>query len=129
MTSTGHNRLLTTVDASSLRRDGDVVTFDYTDGLGQEHRGFILRWNDGFHAYRNRCPHWSTPLDEDGPQIFDHGSRALVCQTHGALFEPETGSCISGPCMGQSLKKLRVESAIDETEETIEIYDGGLTLS
>ena len=27
----------------------------------------------------------------------------ILCATHGAAFEIETGSCVSGPCEGDSL--------------------------
>lgn len=117
---------LATLDASPLRQDGDVLGFDYQDRLGRDHKGLVIRWNDELKAYRNLCPHWSTPLDEDGDRLFDHGSRALICQTHGALFEPASGQCISGPCFGEALKELRVERA--EGSE-IEIFRAGLVLS
>jgi nitrite reductase/ring-hydroxylating ferredoxin subunit len=28
---------------------------------------------------------------------------------HGALFRPEDGFCVSGPCAGESLKQLKLE--------------------
>jgi nitrite reductase/ring-hydroxylating ferredoxin subunit len=30
----------------------------------------------------------------------------LQCATHGALFDPLSGVCISGPCAGDALQRL-----------------------
>lgn len=30
----------------------------------------------------------------------------IVCAAHGALFEPDTGLCVQGPCLGQRLQAL-----------------------
>ena len=34
--------------------------------------------------------------------------RTLVCATHGAIYEPDTGRCIGGPCVGDRLERLDV---------------------
>lgn len=34
----------------------------------------------------------------------------LVCSTHGAVFDPQTGKCLSGPCVKQSLISIPVKS-------------------
>jgi nitrite reductase/ring-hydroxylating ferredoxin subunit len=28
----------------------------------------------------------------------------IICSTHGALFRPDNGQCVAGPCVGRSLK-------------------------
>jgi nitrite reductase/ring-hydroxylating ferredoxin subunit len=45
----------------------------------------------------------------------------IRCATHGALFEPQTGLCIQGPCRGESLWQLSCSIAdnsihLDESE-------------
>ena len=30
------------------------------------------------------------------------------CQTHGAIYEPDTGLCVRGPCAGASLFALEI---------------------
>lgn len=117
---------LAVVDTSRLTAEGDALGFHYRDRLGRKQRGLLVRWQGKLYAYHNRCPHWSTPLDEDGPELFDHGSGTLICQTHGARFEPETGECIEGPCLGDRLTPLAIEE-IDETR--VEIRRGGLDLN
>jgi nitrite reductase/ring-hydroxylating ferredoxin subunit len=32
--------------------------------------------------------------------------QALVCHAHGARFDPLSGACTLGPCLGQSLRPL-----------------------
>ncbi len=116
---------LAIVDISGCGDDGDTVAFEYEDGFGRPQKGFALRWQDRWYAYQNLCPHWSTPLDEHGERLFDPTSGVLVCATHGAMFEPHSGECISGPCYGDSLRPLRVE-VVDA--ERLAIHRGGLGL-
>ena len=40
-----------------------------------------------------------------------------MCATHGAIFEVDTGLCIDGPCIGDSLRSL--EANILEGEVVI----------
>jgi nitrite reductase/ring-hydroxylating ferredoxin subunit len=40
--------------------------------------------------------------------FFDGDQEYLICSTHGALYSPETGKCISGRCNGNGLKPLNV---------------------
>lgn len=116
---------LATINISSLRQDGDALTFGYDDAFGRHQTGIILYWNEELYAYKNICPHWSTPLDEHGAELVDTSCGDLVCQTHGARFEAHSGICISGPCIGEQLEKLVVDSG-DGT--TVDIRRAGLAL-
>lgn len=65
---------------------------------------------EGCHfAYINRCPHTGITLDWVNNQFFSSDNRYLMCATHGAVFEPPTGECIWGPCVGLSLQSVPVE--------------------
>ena len=57
-------------------------------------------------AYRNRCPHLKIPLEWQEDNFFCKDTDLLRCATHGALFLPENGQCVSGPCAGQALEPL-----------------------
>ena len=70
--------------------------------------GFILNHGGGYYAYVNRCPHVGTPLDLWPNEFFTEDGRALICSTHGAVFEPASGRCTSGPCLGDALTPLPV---------------------
>lgn len=74
---------------------------------------FLINYRGKFHAYINRCRHMTTPLDFVRYQFLTEDGRHLACMTHGALYEPDTGLCVDGPCKGLSLYPLpvRVEGA------------------
>ncbi len=69
---------------------------------------FAVRFDSGVHAYVNSCPHRGTELDWNPGEIFDDSGLYLICATHGAMFEPESGLCVAGPCKGAHLKVVEV---------------------
>jgi nitrite reductase/ring-hydroxylating ferredoxin subunit len=69
-------------------------------------RGLIVNHEGIYRAYVNRCPHVGTPLDLWPDEFLSEDGRWLVCSTHGALFEPDTGRCAAGPCAGDRLAPL-----------------------
>lgn len=68
--------------------------------------GFVVNHDGDVHAYLNRCPHVGTPLDLWPNEFFTEDGRALICSTHGAVYEPTTGLCTAGPCVGDALTPL-----------------------
>lgn len=78
-------------------------------GSGTERKAiFVIRWHGVLRAYRNSCPHVGTPLDWPENRFFDASGKFLMCGTHGAVFRPEDGACIEGPCRGRSLVPLEI---------------------
>ena len=75
---------------------------------GQRLEAFVVNHNGRFYAYINRCAHVGTPLDEWPNEFFTEDGRLLICATHGALYEPDTGLCVGGPCVGAELTPLPV---------------------
>jgi nitrite reductase/ring-hydroxylating ferredoxin subunit len=73
-----------------------------------EQGGFAIRCRGKVFAFVNRCPHLGTELDWQPGEFFEESGLYLVCSTHGALFEPDTGFCIAGPCRGASLDTVQV---------------------
>lgn len=73
---------------------------------GRPVEGFVVNHGGSFHAYVNRCAHAGTPLDLWPNEFFTEDGRALICATHGALYEPSSGRCTAGPCAGRSLAPL-----------------------
>lgn len=72
-------------------------------------RGLVLRRDGAVHAYANICPHKGHPLnlsDDDFLVGMPGGGQLLRCVSHGALFVPETGLCVAGPCSGRNLQRL-----------------------
>ena len=69
---------------------------------------FLIYFNEHYYAYVNSCPHTQINLNWQKEQFFSVDGLFLQCSLHGALFEPSSGLCIRGPCMGKLLKQLKV---------------------
>ena len=69
---------------------------------------FALRTATGLYAYRNRCPHAGFELNWLPDRFLDRSGQYLHCQTHGALFDRESGRCLAGPCAGARLEPIVV---------------------
>lgn len=76
---------------------------------------FAIRHRGVVHAYLNVCAHQELELDWMPGAFFDAGGTLLICAAHGALYEPDTGRCIGGPCVGASLIRLPVRERADGT--------------
>lgn len=97
--------------AESDIKEGEGRGFVFGSGLERE-AVFVIRWKGRLYAYRNSCPHVGTPIDWPENRFFDTSGAFLMCGTHGAVFRPEDGFCIEGPCRGRSL--ARIEIAIED---------------
>jgi nitrite reductase/ring-hydroxylating ferredoxin subunit len=76
---------------------------------GFEQTGFAVRFGGKARAYVNRCPHQGTELDWQPGEFFEESGLYLVCSTHGAIFQPDNGFCVAGPCRGTSLEPLELQ--------------------
>jgi nitrite reductase/ring-hydroxylating ferredoxin subunit len=86
-------------------------------------RGFVVRVGEQVFGYVNRCPHAGHPLNL-GPNRFLTPRRELIlCSSHGALFERQTGFCVAGPCGGQSLQSvpLRIEAGFVMLADDVDV--------
>ncbi len=82
------------------------LAFSYSWG-GFPAGGILVRTASGVRAWRNRCRHLAVALDHDDPGRFGSGDgRHLVCGMHGALYRPDDGVCVAGPCRGAQLRAL-----------------------
>lgn len=89
-------------------QEGRTVKFSYKqEGITRE--GFVACYAGRVVAYENVCRHIPITLDYGDGRFFNAEGSHFVCQTHGATYEPLTGKCIAGPCVGASLKPLEVE--------------------
>jgi nitrite reductase/ring-hydroxylating ferredoxin subunit len=70
---------------------------------------FFIRYGAGVYGYLNRCAHVPTELDWVEGQFFESSGLYLICATHGALYAPDTGRCVGGPCRGGGLRPVMVE--------------------
>lgn len=69
----------------------------------QGRRLFAVRQGSQVFVYENRCPHRGIPLEWVADQFLDSSGKLIQCASHGALFLPESGECVAGPCSGASL--------------------------
>jgi nitrite reductase/ring-hydroxylating ferredoxin subunit len=67
----------------------------------------VLRRGNTVHAYLNVCPHAGRRLDY-APGAFLVKNDILVCAAHGASFAVGSGLCTTGPCRGESLRRVDV---------------------
>lgn len=65
--------------------------------------GFVVRRGDSVRGYADRCPHAGLPLAQKLDDYLTPGGDRILCSWHGALFDPDTGECLGGPCPGQRL--------------------------
>jgi len=78
-------------------------------------------------AFLNVCAHRNQPVVVSELQPFD-GHGRLECRAHGAIYDPTTGVCVEGPCVGARLVPvLLVEEdgalwAVDDDEVDDSIY-------
>jgi nitrite reductase/ring-hydroxylating ferredoxin subunit len=68
----------------------------------------VVRVGGRVHAYRNACPHTGASLEWRPHQFLDPDGRLIQCALHGALFRPEDGRCVQGPCAGDALAPVAV---------------------
>lgn len=72
---------------------------------------FAIAYDGAVYAYVNSCPHRGTELDWQPGQVFEETGLYLICATHGALFAPDSGQCVGGPCHGAKLRSLSIKVA------------------
>lgn len=106
----GNQRLI--CSSSDLEEGGQGVRFAWPPA-GGEGKGFAIRFGGEVRAFVNRCPHLGVELDWEPGAFFDEAKLYLVCSTHGAVFEPDSGRCVGGPCRGASLEAIRIEECAD----------------
>lgn len=75
---------------------------------GMARGAFAIRYGGRVYAYLNSCAHIPVELDWQEGEFFDHSKLYLICATHGATYEPESGYCVLGPCRGQHLTALAI---------------------
>lgn len=94
--------------SDDLQEGGKGVRFEVI-WQGQPKSAFVVRHKGKARAYLNQCGHLPVELDWQEGEFFDDGGVYLICATHGALYSPQDGHCVSGRCSGNGLIGLAVE--------------------
>jgi len=72
-------------------------------------RGFVVRQVNNVYAYQNFCVHVGHPLNWMPDGFLTKDDTAIICASHGAQYEIDTGLCFRGPCVGKSLRVVDLE--------------------
>lgn len=107
--------------SAALTERGPAIRFEIDEG-GEPAPAFAIRYRGRVYAYVNRCAHVSLELDFLPGRFFDTSGEYLICASHGAIYEPDSGRCAGGPCNGAGLEPLRVV----EHDGRIELVDRAL---
>lgn len=75
----------------------------------------LLRRGGRVFAWLDACPHYrgGAPMAWKRDAYLDAAGDHIVCFSHGALFDPESGDCVAGPCLGKRLRRIAVEEGAD----------------
>jgi len=71
--------------------------------------GFVVRQGDQVYAYQNYCMHVGHQLNWMPDGFLTKDRKAIICASHGALYEIDSGLCVAGPCTGKRLREVAVE--------------------
>ena len=71
-------------------------------------RGFVVRQGRAIFAYQNFCAHAGHPLNWKPDCFLTKDKSAIICASHGALYDIASGGCFAGPCKGKSLRIVEV---------------------
>ena len=71
---------------------------------------FMVRKGETIRGYVNSCPHTGAPLNWSPDEFTSEDGQLIICSTHGALFEMENGYCSFGPCKGDYLEPVPVQT-------------------
>lgn len=91
--------------ADEVRERGDGVRFEFKR-YGRNESAFVIRFDGRARGFLNRCAHVPTELDWNPGKFFDAEGTLLICSTHGALYAPDSGRCVGGPCRGRALTEI-----------------------
>lgn len=93
---------------SAIADSGKGVRFNFKRKGGSV-TAFALRYRGRVYDYINRYAHMGLELDRVESEFFDVLGLYLICSAHGAMYAPNTGLCVAGPCKGAGLERLAVE--------------------
>jgi nitrite reductase/ring-hydroxylating ferredoxin subunit len=73
-----------------------------------------VRYKGVAYGYLNQCAHVPIELDWAKGDFFDMSGLYLMCSTHGAIYAPQSGRCMGGPCRGGRLRPITV---VEQTQQ------------
>jgi len=71
---------------------------------------FLVKKDKQIYAYENQCPHAGINLEWQEDDFLNLEKNFIQCSVHGALFNIENGDCAGGPCNGEGLTSIKIET-------------------
>ena len=100
---------LVEVEVCALEELDDPGCREFRIGEGAwPFRGFVVRKGDSVFAYQNFCVHAGHPLNWQPDQFLTEDRQQIICASHGAIYEIDSGLCVAGPCPGKTLRPVDV---------------------
>jgi len=96
---------------------------------GQRRKVIVMRHRGALHGWLDACPHYAggTPMAWKKNEYLNGAGTHLTCHAHGALFDPETGECVAGACLGKRLTRVELRLETDGTVRLAKALEGGKT--
>lgn len=94
-------------NSEDLKDEGAGLRFPLP-AIHERATGFVVRFHGKPYAYVNQCAHLPVELDWNEGAFFTSQKDYLICATHGAHYQPQTGFCVMGPCRGKRLRPIEV---------------------
>ena len=89
--------------------EGEARGFGPFDG--SRAKAFVVRKGARVYAYWDACPHYGdTPMAWRTDAYLNAARDRIVCASHGAEFEIESGRCVLGAALGKSLRPAPIET-------------------
>ena len=93
-------------------REGEARAFGPFEG--SRIKAFAVRRNGCLYAYWDACPHYSgTPMAWRSNAYLNAAGDRIVCASHAAEFEIETGLCVHGAALGLTLDPAPIAATAD----------------
>jgi nitrite reductase/ring-hydroxylating ferredoxin subunit len=90
--------------------EGEARGFGPFDG--SRAKAFVVRKGARVYAYWDACPHYGdTPMAWRTDAYLNAARDRIVCASHGAEFEIESGRCVLGAALGKSLRPAPIEAS------------------
>jgi nitrite reductase/ring-hydroxylating ferredoxin subunit len=90
-------------------REGEARAFGSFDG--SRVKAFVLRHEGCLYAYWDACPHYGgTPMAWKTNAYLNAAGDRIVCASHGAEFDIETGLCVHGAALGRALTPAPIKA-------------------
>jgi len=97
------------IEVGALAEIDDPGCREFSIGDGDwPFRGFAVRQGDEVFAYQNFCAHAGHPLNWKPDSFLTKDNAAIICASHGAMYDIHSGKCIAGPAGGRELRSVEV---------------------